>query len=132
MRSDDDDAGNDPGRRWYYSAAAFPTVYAVGDLHGDVETAITLFRDVLGAVRFIEDTGSWAWTLPSRTAVVVCGDVVDRSRGFRRTTKGENVSQADLPDDLFLLRLLNEWDTLPSFCVVSPLCGGCGGGIDTE
>lgn len=107
MRDDDDE-----GRRWYYDAAAFDTVYAIGDTHGDVESAIVLFRDVLQAVRFDAATRQWAWVLPPRSAVVVCGDVVDRSRALRRPTQGENAQQDQLPDDLFLLRLFNHWDAL--------------------
>ena len=103
----------DGGGRWYYPAEAFDTVYAVSDLHGDLDVAIVLMRDVLRVVGHPPDGGSstWRWIAPPRTCVVVCGDVVDRSRSARRggPQYGENDRQSELPDDLCLLRLLNHW-----------------------
>ena len=98
---------------WYYPAEAFDRVYALSDLHGDVDVAILLFRDVMGAVGPGGDD-DWLWTAPPRTCIVVCGDVVDRSRdaGHGGPEYGENDWQPDVPDDLYLLRLLNEWARL--------------------
>jgi hypothetical protein len=96
----------------YYAADVFEVVFAVSDLHGDVELTMTLFGDVMRVVAW--DRGSWRWVAdPVTTCVVVCGDVVDRYRsGGTYPEKGENVLQTEQPDDLFLLRLLNQWSRL--------------------
>ena len=111
---DADDASENP--RWYHAADAFERVYAVSDLHGDVGAALTLFQDVLRVVNHAN--GRWVWTAPPRTAVVVVGDVVDgaRPRGSAAAAAAaadwENTYQKRLPDDLYLLQLLNEWASL--------------------
>lgn len=101
----------DTGEEWYVGTEGFDVVYAIGDTHGDVGATIAVFRDLLGVVRGDAATGRWEWVRP-RTAVVVLGDVVDRSRHQLRSESGENVLQAELPDDLYLLRLLNHWADL--------------------
>jgi hypothetical protein len=94
---------------WYYPAEAFDAVYAVSDLHGDVEVALSLFCNVLAVVE--RRQGFWVWSAPPRTCVVICGDTVDRSRrhGHGGPLYGENDLQDTQPDDLYLLRLLNHW-----------------------
>lgn len=44
--------------------------------------------------------------------MVVCGDVLDRSRGNGANKGGENDRQTTFPDDLWVLKLLNRWATL--------------------
>jgi hypothetical protein len=65
---------------WYYPADSYDTIYAVSDLHGDVDVLLLLFTVTLGVVRE-EPAGAWQWVAPGRVCVVICGDVVDRSRG---------------------------------------------------
>lgn len=101
----------DDGEEWYTGSERFDVVYAVGDTHGDVGATVAVFRDLLGVVRRDDRTGHWAWSRP-RCAVVVLGDVVDRSRVRQTSEPGENDHQSRLPDDLFLLRLLNHWADL--------------------
>lgn len=98
----------------YYAADAFAVVFAVADLHGDVDVAITLFCDIMQVVAWDTPNSLWRWVARAPTCVVVCGDVVDRSRGKCRggPAFGENGHQKELPDDLFLLHLLNHWSTL--------------------
>lgn len=102
----------------YYATDAFAVVFAVADLHGDVDATLTLFCDIMQVVAWNREhtahTGSWRWVARAPTCVVVCGDVVDRSRGKGRggPTFGENKHQTALPDDLFLLHLLNHWSAL--------------------
>ena len=115
---------------WYYPADAFDTVYAASDLHGDVDVTVTIFRDLLGVVAHPEDCATtWRWVAPPRTCVVICGDVVDRSRVARRggSDYGENERQSELPDDLFVVKLLNHWaylaDTAGTGCKVFRLLG---------
>lgn len=100
--------------RWYVDAKPYSAVFAVGDLHGDAGAAIAVFRDVIGAVRNVNnDLGSTEWKWMRRNiAVVVLGDVVDRSRSPGASASGENDIQQKDPDDLFLLRLLNAWAVL--------------------
>jgi hypothetical protein len=101
----------------YFDADAFSIVFAVGDLHGDVDVAMTLFCDIMQVVAWdMRDNskGSWRWVARTPTCVVICGDVVDRSRhkGMGGPVFGENCHQSALPDDLFLLHLLNHWSSL--------------------
>ena len=99
----------------YFTADAFATVFAISDLHGDVDATIVLFCDVLRVVQWDHrNENSWRWVAPVPTCVVVCGDIVDRSRGNGRggPAFGENVRQNALPDDLFLLHMLNHWSDL--------------------
>lgn len=97
---------------WYHPGDAYDTVYAVSDLHGDVDVLLALFTTTLGVVR--DGARGWEWVAPGRVAVVVCGDVVDRSRGNHAggSAYGENARQREMPDDLYMLRLLNEWADL--------------------
>jgi hypothetical protein len=116
---------------WRFPVDAFDTVYAVSDLHGDVDVAITLFRDVLRVIGNPPEAPPtvWRWVAPPRTCVVVCGDVVDRSRheGRGGPRYGENERQSLLPDDLVVLHLLNHWarlaDVEGSGCKVLRLLG---------
>jgi hypothetical protein len=102
----------DTGEEWYIDADQFDAVYAIGDLHGDVGAAVAIFRDLIGAVQYDPTVvGQWKW-VRERCAVVVLGDVVDRARIRGVSTSGENRIQEDIPDDLYLLRLLNHWSDL--------------------
>jgi hypothetical protein len=114
--STDTTAGSDDGTKWYIPANRFDAVYAVGDTHGDVGVAIAVFENLLGVVertppKAAGSPAGWRWRRP-RCAVVVLGDVVDRSRRHRTSESGENEYQVDRPDDLFLLELLNHWADL--------------------
>jgi hypothetical protein len=97
---------------WYHPGETYDTVYAVSDLHGDVDVLLTLFTATLKVVR--DGPHGWEWVTPDRVCIVVCGDVVDRSRGNNQggASYGENVRQKDMPDDLYMLRLLNLWADL--------------------
>jgi hypothetical protein len=99
----------------YFTADTFATVFAISDLHGDVDAAIVLFCDVMRVVQWDQGhQNSWHWISPVPTCVVVCGDVLDRSRGNGQGGPefGENERQNTLPDDLFLLHMLNHWSDL--------------------
>ena len=95
----------------YYPSDAWDTVFAVGDIHGDVGLTIRLFCDVIGVVKYTH-TNTWEWVAPAKTCVVVCGDVLDRSRKKGVSGDGENKEQKNFPDDYYVLLLLNEWSKL--------------------
>lgn len=58
-----------------FSSDAFPIVYVIGDVHGDVEVLRACLR-MTGCV----SEGLWEWNGAQKVAIVVMGDVVDRWR----------------------------------------------------
>lgn len=93
----------------FWPESAFDTLWAIGDLHGDLTTAIVCLRD-LARVATKRGPGRWEWTAPPRTCVVVLGDVLDRCRKGTKLepdTMGRNVGIGEQPnEEAMLLDLL--------------------------
>lgn len=93
---------------WAGGSALSPRrVYAIGDLHGDVEAAMACFAACKGCIE-VEQLSlapplSWSvrWVAGCKDAVVQCGDVLDRSRNAWVEDVNELESGAD--EELILL-----------------------------
>jgi hypothetical protein len=106
----------------YWPASRFDTLWAIGDLHGDLTTAIVCLRDLARVARRVVDKrrervddtvvvpGKWEWCAPPRTCVIVLGDVLDRRRAGTKLVldaTGRQVGVGEQPDEeVHLLDLL--------------------------
>ena len=69
---------------WYHPADAFDRVYAVSDLHGDVDVLLELFQTTLRVVtQTPSPEGRWVWTAPPRT----CAGQALKGRSRRRSAR---------------------------------------------
>ncbi len=61
-----------------HALRGYDKVYAIGDLHGDIEALKACLRK--SGVARESSGGSWRWVAQPRTAVVITGDIIDRMR----------------------------------------------------